>query len=202
MTRPVLQALSKLSKGNNSLERRVRWYLTGSNRNTFMTNAEIADDVKVPVWVVDRITEDFRTEVRTLHMIVKLAARLATDAIMLDRATCRLDDVVCMVDSGELDPSVLVPAVSHLRTVIGEMETKFIDAETRAELERDLCGYEAFRVDPNGPFADAPEILDLEAGESWSVEDLPQLRAVVEKCRLIGEMMADNFRVDGASTHV
>jgi len=202
VTRPVLEALSKLSKGNNSLERRVRWYLTGSNRNTFMTNAEIADDVKVPVSVVDRTTEKNRTEVKTLHMIVKLAARLATDAIMLDRATRRLDDVIDLVESGELDPASLVPAVTYLRVVIGDMQTKFIDAETRAELEKDLCGYEAFQFDPDGPFADAPEILDLEAGESWSVEDLPQLRGAVERCRLISEMMAENFRVNGAATHV
>lgn len=199
---PVKEALSKLARGGDPFERRVLWYLTGKNRNTHMTTAEIAAEVKAPVWVVDRIKEDFQIEVRILRTAVKLAMQIATDSIALDRAVRRLEGVLDRVESGDLDPESLGPCVVYLRSVIGAMQSKYIDDETRKELDRDLCGYPSVVFDPDGPFAKVTDILDLEAGETWTKDDLPRLRSAAARCGLISTMMTESFNVTGGAINV
>lgn len=202
VTGPALAALARLSRSLEYRDRKVVWLLTGQSRNIHMTTDEIAAAVKVPVWMVDRIKDDQLLELQTLSAMVDQAMKLATDLIILDRGIRRLEEVLEHFEAGDVDTSQVEASALYLRTKIAAGLTKFVDSETLDDIERGLsprvCAHDR---EP----ATTPDLV-FEAGgllfEEWAVDDLPQLRATVEKCRLVADMMRNQFNFEAVAEHV
>lgn len=202
VTGPALAALARLSRSLEYRDRKVVWFLTGQSRNIHMTTDEIAAAAKVPVWMVDRIKDDQRLELQTLSAMVDQAMMLATDLIILDRGIRRLEEVLEHFEAGDVDASQVEASALYLRRMIAAGLTKFVDSETRDDLEHGLsqrmCAYDREGAATPDLVFETEDLLF----EEWTADDLPRLRATLEKCRLVADMMRNQFNFEAVAEHV
>jgi hypothetical protein len=195
LKRKLLRALDDLRKNRTPLERRVLWFTSREGMRKPVTNAELAEELRVPVAEVERIKAEYGRESALFLHLIDSSLRRAVVVVEFDRLTRRLEDAVDRVDRARSNFSDLEDAADIVWVWLLSGRSAIIDHETILDVGAALFGRHRL------VFGD-DEFPDVDGNIDWTIDDLDRMKIAVGKCRLLMDMMLLAFRTNDVSADV